>query len=844
MVGIVIVSHSRQLAAGVQELVQQIVRGAVQTAIAAGIDDPDNPIGTDAMKVHQAIESVYSEDGVVVLMDLGSAVLSAEMALEFLAADRRAKVRLCEAPLVEGAIAAAVQASIGADIEQILAEARGALAAKAAQLSPIDYSTDAQIAPSVARDSGQKTKEIHLSVQNQLGLHARPAAKFVSTAAQFQSRITLQNLAGIGESVNAKSINQVITLGVRQGHQITIVAEGADADAALAALQQLVETNFGETQEQQTRVKNRAPVFASEQTTGHSEIPNTAATAQIHGIPASSGIAVGTVVWYHPDVPEVVEQLLDNPQTAWGQLEQAIQTAREEIQSLRHHAASQVGESEAAIFDAHLLYLEDPTVLDRARQLIFDECLSAATAWKAVMDETSAAYQNLEDSYLQTRSADIFDVSRRVLRLLTGTATTRLELPEPGILLAHDLTPSETAQLDKTKVLGICTVQGGATSHTGILARSLGIPAVVGVGTQLLLLEKGTFIALDGETGQVWVQPSDTQLRELQAGRERQQQQQQVLRTTTQQPTLTLDGHRVKVMANICGIADAQIAVEAGIDGVGLLRTEFLYFDRLAAPTEEEQLEMYRAIAATLAPHPFIIRALDIGGDKPLPYLHLQPEANPFLGWRGIRFLLDSPDLLKTQLRAILRASHEYPVKVMFPLVTSLREIRAAKQILATAQTELHQAGIPFNQAMEVGIMVEVPAAVTIADQLAAEADFFSIGTNDLSQYAMAADRTNAKVAILADAFEPAVLRMIQQTVKAARDAGIWVGLCGELASIPAAIPILLGLGVDELSLTPAAIADVKAAISQLTMAEAQAIARTVLQLDSAHAVRNMLSHT
>lgn len=828
MVGIVIVSHSLQLAAGVQALAQQMVQGGVHCAIAAGIDDPENPFGTDVMRVTQAIESVYSDDGVVVLMDLGSAVLSAEMALEFLPEEWRSQVKLCEAPLVEGAIAAVVQAASGADIEQVLAEARGALAAKTAQLgmthSPCVVSDSGQI----TNEQRQQTREIRLTIQNHLGLHARPAAKFVTIASQFHSHITLQNLALGSESVNAKSINQIVTLGIRQGHQIAIAAVGADADAALTALQQLVETNFGE----KTR---EAPLHLGSRGRGEN-----GETSQLHGIPTSPGMTMGAVVWYHPDVPEVVEHLLDDPQVAWQQLQQAIQTAKEEIQLLRHHTANRVGTSEAAIFDAHLLYLDDPTLMAQARQLIFDQCLSAATAWKTVIDEAVAAYQNLEDSYLQTRGSDVSDIGRRVLTLLIGAAPIRLDLPEPRILLANDLTPSQTAQLDPSKVLGICTVHGGATSHSGILARSLGIPSVVGVGAELLGLENGTFIALDGETGQVWVQPDDQHLRELQAQQNWQVAAQQVARTAARQPAMTTDSHQLQVMANIYGMADAQTALEAGADGVGLLRSEFLYLDRGSAPTEEEQLTIYQEIASIS--RPLVIRTLDVGGDKNLSYLNLQPEANPFLGWRGIRLLLDRPDVLKTQLRAILRASYGNQIKVMFPMVASVREIRAAKQILATAQAELHQAHIPFDETMEVGIMVEVPAAVAVADQLAAEVDFFSIGTNDLSQYVMAADRTNPRVATLADAFEPAVLRMIEQTVKAAEHADIWVGVCGELASSPLATPILLGLGVDELSMNSPAIPTVKAAISRLTMEKARAIAYEVLQLESADAVKEYVA--
>src|SRR5919199_1094036 len=419
MVGIVIVSHSEKLANGVQELAIQMVQGSqhdqmsadtFRLAIAAGIDDPENPLGTDAMQIYQAIESVYSDAGVVVLMDLGSAILSAEMALEFLPEEQRAKVRLCEAPLVEGAIAAVVQAAAGADIEQVLAEARGALAAKAAQLSGVGsqepkvvgaglteisaFPPTNLINPPVQEsevDIGQSTKEIHLTVRNQMGLHARPAAKFVATASRFESQITLQNVTAKSKPVNAKRINQVITLGVRQGHEIAIAATGVDATEALAALQQPVEANFGETSVEQL------PATPLPETP-----PST--NAQLSGIPASPGIAIAPVVIYQSAVVGVKQQQADNPQAEWQQLQTACSTAHHQIQILRQKAAIR-GKEEAAIFDAHLLFLEDPAIIDNARQAIFVKEMSAAAAWKAVIDETVASYQALEDSYLQARAA-------------------------------------------------------------------------------------------------------------------------------------------------------------------------------------------------------------------------------------------------------------------------------------------------------------------------------------------------------------------------------------------------------------------------------------------------------
>ncbi|QHG19607.1 phosphoenolpyruvate--protein phosphotransferase [Nostoc sp. ATCC 53789] len=828
-IGIVIVSHSKQLALGVRELAAQMVQGQVSIAVAAGIEDPENPLGTDPIQVYEAIASVFSDDGVLVLMDLGSALLSAEMAIEFLPEAQQQKVYLCEAPLVEGAVAAVVAAAAGKNIHQVMAEARGALLAKATQLgvSPLSVVSD----NIEVRNSEFPVKEIRLIVSNRLGLHARPAAQFVGTVARFQSQILVQNLTRNTELVRGDSINQVTTLGVRQGHELVITATGSDADEALAALQALFANNFGED----NVALNSPPVFQHEVTP--------ATHGELSGIAASGGVAIAPVVNYQPTHITITEYHVDDPESEWQRVQAAIQTARQEIQAVFSQASLQIGDAEAAIFDAQLLFLEDPVLLEAAHQRILDHHINAEAAWQAVVDEVVTSYRTLEDAYLQERVEDVIDVGQRVLRLLAGNAPANLHLAEPAILVATDLTPSDTARLDPKMVLGICTTSGSATSHSAIIARTLGIPAVLGVDSQVLHLADGTLMALDGESGKAWVEPESHILDLLEAKREAWQTAQQEAQATAHQPAITLDGRQVSVFANIGSINDVQVAVASGAEGVGLLRTEFLYLDRTSAPTEEEQLEVYQAIAQVLDNRPLIIRTLDVGGDKPLPYLRVGfPEANPFLGWRGIRFCLDHLDLFKTQLRAILRASVGHQIKIMLPMIATVTEVRAAKVILGEVQAELNQAGIPFDAAMKVGIMVEVPSAVAIADQLAAEVDFFSIGTNDLSQYVMASDRTNPRVANLVDALHPAVLRMVQQTIKAAHAAGISVGLCGELAADTVATPILLGLGLDELSVNPQSIPGVKQAIARLSIVESEAIAASALQQDSAVHVRELIS--
>ena len=831
MVGIVIVSHSAKLAEGVRELADQMVQGKVLIATAGGIDDPEQPIGTDAMKVFEGIQSVYSDDGVVILMDLGSALLSAEMALEFLEPEQRENVYLSAAPLVEGAMAAAVQASIGGTPQQIIEEARGALAMKADQLG------EAPLLDAGAPESGvpdgngasqfaAEAEELILTIPNKLGLHARPAALFVGTAGEFESNIRVFKAE---KQANAKSINQVAMLGAREGDEIRIVAAGTDAAAALVALRALADDNFGDKDEPSEPM----PIVPPTTTTSEEGI--------LTGIAASPGIAIGPAFLYLPTLPAVEKVQVENSQREWARLQLAIGKAIEEIDHLYSQAIEQVGRDEAAIFAAHGLMLKDPELADAARELLLAEGINAEAAWQEIIFKTAEGYRALDSTYMQARAADVEDVGQRVLRKLMALEPPSLAFAEPSILIAADLSPSDTARLDPGQVLGICTELGGATSHSAILARGLGIPAVVGLGGTLWTVKGQQQIAIDGSTGQVWLNPSEAQFVELQEKRDTWQRDREEARLSSQQPAVTEDGHKVEIAANIGGPNDIPVALEYGAEGVGLFRTEFLFLDRESAPTEEEQYQAYRQAADDLGERPLIIRTLDVGGDKPLPYLDLGQEENPFLGWRGIRVCLDRPEIFKPQLRAILRAGSERNVNMMFPMIGTVDEIRQGKEMVAEARRELADNNVPFDNDMPVGIMIEVPSAVATADLLAAEVDFFSIGTNDLTQYTMAADRGNSNVAELAQALNPAVLRLVSQTVRAGHKAGIWVGMCGELAGNALATPLLIGLDLDELSMSAPSIAAVKEAVRGTTMVEAIQLAETILSLDSAQAVAEHL---
>jgi phosphocarrier protein FPr len=831
IISLVIVSHSQQLALGVRELAVQMVGQRVPIAIAAGIEDSDNPLGTDAMQVYQAITSVFSDHGVLVLMDLGSAVMSAEMALEFLSPEQRDKVYLCSAPLVEGTLAAAVSAAAGNNIQEVIAEAQGSLSAKATMLGVQDH-LKPHTCPLVQTGgvSDENSQEMRLTIKNRLGLHARPAAQFVATASRYKSQIQVQNLTRGTAAVRSDSINQVATLGARQGHELLITATGTDAQTALTALKALIVNNFGEDDS----------VVKPQNVTPQKVIPAT--EGELLGIAASPGIAIAPVVHYETVPICITQHNVENVEIEWQRLQASMQVAKQEVQALLSHAYL-LGDAEAAIFDAHLLFLEDPVLLESVRKHIFEKHINAEAAWQAAVDEVANSYDQLEDTYLQERVADLVDIGMRVLRILLGNASANLEITTPSIVLATDLTPSDTARLDPTQVIGICTTLGSATSHSAIIARTLGIPTVLGVDAKILKVESGTLMALDGESGKAWINPAAKILDILEAKRQAWQTAQEEARKQAHKPAITLDGRRITVLANISSIADVKVAITNGAEGVGLLRTEFLYFDSDSLPGEEEQLTVYQSIAKILENRPLIIRTLDVGGDKPLAYMNTgMTEANPFLGVRGIRFCLENPQLFKTHLRAILRASAGNNLKIMLPMITSLAEVRAAKVILAQVQGELRQEEIPFDENMQLGIMIETPAAVAIADQLAKEVQFFSIGTNDLSQYVMACDRNNPRVANLADALQPAVLRMIQQTVQAAHAANIWVGLCGEVAAETLITPILLGLGLDELSVNPQSLATLKQEINKLTMTQAQAMALVALKQDSATSVRVSLS--
>jgi phosphoenolpyruvate-protein phosphotransferase len=559
----------------------------------------------------------------------------------------------------------------------------------------------------------------------------------------------------------------------------------------------------------------------------------------LKGIAASRGIAMGPAFHFKRSSLAYTCCSVENTAAEWGRFESALSVAHRQLEVVFEQATRDHGAEQAAIFEAQGAMLDDPELLTTVRTAIEVEHINAEAALGRAAETYAQMLLALEDEYLRARAADVRDVANRVLRVLLGVA----ESPTSGletlsIILADDLAPSDTVLLDKALVLGFCTAKGGPTSHTAILARSLGLPAVVGAGEAVLAVGAGTNLILDGTEGSLWVEPKAEVTGAYRARQAAAAAAQAEANTEARQPAVTQDGHQVEVVANIGNMEGARAALETGAEGVGLLRTEFLYLERSNLPTEEEQYLAYKAIGDTFGRWPVVLRTLDIGGDKELPYLNLAAEQNPFLGVRAIRLCFARPDLLRPQLRAALRAGAGNNLKLMFPMVATVGEVRRARALVEECRAELLAEGKAVAEKMEIGIMVEIPAAAVMADQLAKVVDFFSIGTNDLSQYTMAADRTNAQVAPLASGFQPAVLRLIRDVILAAHREGKWVGLCGELAGEPEAIPILLGLGLDEFSMNAPAIPVAKQIIRALTLEQARQVASEVLTLEDDEAVQ------
>lgn len=807
-VGIVAVSHSRPLAEAAVALALEMVAGdPPPIAIAAGT--ADGGTGTDAVRVSEAIVEVGAGGaGVVVLMDLGSAVMSAEMALEFVA-DPELRVRLVSAPFVEGLLAAVVRAAGGADLDAVAAEALGALRPKSEQLgdaapvsvdSAVDDTGDrADAPPAPAGDLASAAPPPAIAeavVRNVAGLHARPAAEIAGLVAQRGVALTLATDAK--GPVDATSPIGIAILGAGPGTVIRIAASGAGAAEAVEEVRALIESGFGE----ELAELDAAPAAPAPAVSAPAAPPHPAAPS--HPLGVSSGRVVGPVaVMVHAaDEPDPAARIhADERAGAATRLREAMLAVAGEM----HETAQTLSGQRRDVLVATAAIAADPALHREAESLVRDEGLTPERAVWVELGRTAVQYREL-GGRMAERVTDLIDVRDRIIARLTGVE--RPGVPErdhPFILVADDLAPVDTVGLDPERCLAIVTEQGGPTSHTAILARELGLPAIVGAAGATAIAD-GTVVLVDGDTGELIVQP-DEGARATATG--------VITMPPFEGPGETADGHRVVLGANVGAPRDIRRAVERGAEGVGLFRTEFCFLDRTREPSVDDQIAAYREVFAAFPDRRVVVRTLDAGSDKPLPFLTSDDEPNPALGVRGYRTSRRDPEVLDAQLRAIARAAdaERADAWVMAPMIATVAE---ATEFAARARAAGNRT---------VGVMIETPAAALVADELCAAVDFVSIGTNDLSQYTMAADRMSGELAHLADPWQPAVLRAIRLIGESGARTGTPVGVCGEAAADPALAPVLVGLGVTSLSMAARAITAVGAIVSSATLAQCRAAA-------------------
>lgn len=800
--GLVLVSHSRALAEAVRTLVRQMTGDRVTIAIAAGVGEGGAGLGTDATDIAAALEvAAAGPAGALVLMDLGSAVLSAGLALELIDPGVRARVRLSPGPLVEGAVAAGARAAAGATLDEVAAEAASGLAGKLAELGEPAEAAPSEIALPV-------DVAVETAIADPFGLHARPAAALVMLAAGFAAGVRIANATTGAGPVPANSMVALSSLGIRGDHRVRVEASGPDAEKAVAAAVELLQ-----------RVPARPP----------SAVATKVRSGSGAAVPAVAGIAIGPIFRLQRRPAPVAPAARPVPDAAAeaGRLARAVEAAAGSMQTAARGDAN-------GIFEAHLALLRDPALLGRARTLVARKGMGAAVAWTSAVDEVAAVYAGLDDPYQRARAADVRDVGDAVLAVLVGCAAAALPDAAPCVLVADGLAPSEAVRLDPAIVLGVIDRAGAATSHAAILLRAAGIPAVSGAAA-LVPAEGGQVAALDGATGEVWIDPppaTEAAIREHAAAWRAARPA-----SVADGPAVTRDGQHVLLLANVSGPADARAARTAGANGIGLMRTEMLFLDRAAAPDEAEQVLLLSATLAPFKGRPVVVRTLDSGGDKPLPYLPMPGEANPYLGVRGIRLGLARPEVLRTQLRAMLRAGLDHDLHIMFPMVATLDELQRARALLDAAHETLAEEGRAHAWPVKVGIMIEVPAAALTASVLARTCDFFSIGTNDLTQYTLAAERGHPGLGGLADAAHPAVLRLVQAAVAAGRP----VAVCGEAAADPEVAALLLALGVCELSMGAASLGSVRIALGSLSVARARVALPAALAASSAAEARALI---
>ena len=549
-----------------------------------------------------------------------------------------------------------------------------------------------------------------------------------------------------------------------------------------------------------------------------------------YGKSVFNGIAIGKISIYQKGEQQVKRVKVDNTENEKKRYYAAVEQATKELQALYDKAVKEVGEANAAIFEIHQMMLQDDDYKESVENIVDSQQVNAEYAVATTGDNFSQMFAAMDDEYMRGRAADVKDISERLLNILSGKAKTGMDTDEPVIVLADDLAPSETVQMNKELVLSFVTVHGSVNSHTAILARTMSIPALIGTDIPLDDTVNGKLAIVDGSKGVIYVEPDESTLSEMQEKQKEELEQKALLQTLKGKPNVTLDGKEIKLYANIGNIKDLATVIQNDAGGIGLFRSEFLYLEKDNYPTEEEQFKAYKEAVEGMDGKQVVVRTMDIGGDKDLPYLPLPEEENPFLGYRAIRISLDRQDIFRTQLRALLRASHYGRLAIMFPMIATVKEFKDAKAIFEEEKAKLVKEGIPVSDDIEVGMMMEIPAAAMIADKLAKYADFFSIGTNDLIQYSMAADRGNERVSYLYQPYNPSILRLIKNIIDASHKEGKWTGMCGEMAGDQVAVPLLLGLGLDEFSMSATSILKTRSLLKKLDSVKMQELAQKAVE--------------
>jgi dihydroxyacetone kinase phosphotransfer subunit len=824
MLGLLLVSHSRALAEAAVDLIRRTVSDTLPIAAAGGVGETHSEIGTDVIDIQQGIESVAQPDGVLVLMDLGSAILSAEMAKDLLDEPIKSNVRLCSGPLVEGGIAAAVQIQAGSTAEDVVSAAQRSLLPKQDQLGEsvdVTERSGALVAP---------TESFQAVLENVYGLHLRPVAALIRSLGPDAKSVQIENVTGQRGPVIAASLVDIARLQGKKGDTIRFLLSGPNTAHVKRELEKFLEQLQHEDAHPQ-------PIAAKDGSVNQEPIP------------VSPGLALGRVRFddqadisipdTRPNTPEEIE-------TECRRLTEATIVAQQHVSQRVAKFRSSLDPADLAILEAQQLILSDQTLVARAQERIRSKPANAAAAWYQTLIEVADDQAGAGDDYLRQRAVDFREAATAVVQQLIGKTDPFADVSEDSILVCQELTPTLIDQIQSARIVGAIQLGGGSLSHGAILARSLGLPAVGNAARLEPVLRSARLVAIDGSNGQLLVDPAPEVVQEW---RERQKQTQELHEKAvqlSQVPAVSADNVQFLIAANAGKRRDVELALHNGADGIGLFRSEFLFDAFQTLPSEEEQLAAYRdaldpiladprrkfsssqppqsagSNADQLASTEFFVtlRLLDIGGDKPLPFLSPGKESNPFLGVRGLRLLLRNPEFFGSHLCAILRLAQTFAVKLLVPMVTSVAEILQLKQHLQTAHDSLKTRDVPHRWPVEVGIMIETPAAAVAFDQMIEHLDFASIGTNDLTQYVLSAERGNPQLEEFADSLHPAVLRLCQQVISLANQRNFPISICGEIASDPVAVPLLAGLGLRVFSVASTAVPIIKETIRTLSLSE------------------------